>query len=102
MQDDGKDASKTRTKSNKWSLCGIALNVSLHLYYSVPRSICLDNLRKSDNFGGFFGKLAELAYFRHRAVHLTEPVSRADKRDPREISGIQVALGIADVHRLIN
>ena len=25
MQDDGKDASKTRAKSNKWSLCGVAL-----------------------------------------------------------------------------
>ena len=26
MQYDGKDASKTCTKSNKWSLCGVALN----------------------------------------------------------------------------
>ena len=25
MQDDGKYASKTRAKSNKWSLCGVAL-----------------------------------------------------------------------------
>jgi hypothetical protein len=25
VQDDGKDASKTRAKSNKWSLCGVAL-----------------------------------------------------------------------------
>ena len=25
MQYDGKDASKTRTKSKKWSLCGVAL-----------------------------------------------------------------------------
>jgi len=26
VQYDGKDASKTCTKSNKWSLCGVALN----------------------------------------------------------------------------
>ena len=31
MQDDGKDASKTRTKSNKWSLCGVALKVVCEL-----------------------------------------------------------------------
>ena len=30
MQDDGKDASKTRTKSNKWSLCGVTISLSVH------------------------------------------------------------------------
>ena len=34
MQDDGKDASKTRAKSNKWSLCGVAL-ILLLLGYSI-------------------------------------------------------------------
>ena len=30
VQDDGKDASKTRTKSNKWSLCGVTISLSVH------------------------------------------------------------------------
>ena len=34
MQDDGKYASKTRAKSNKWSLCGVAL-ILLLLGYSI-------------------------------------------------------------------
>ena len=43
MQDDGKDASKTRAKSNKWSLCGVALvlystlldKTDIVLYYNI-------------------------------------------------------------------
>ena len=34
VQYDGKDASKTCTKSNKWSLCGVAL-YQLYLYFTT-------------------------------------------------------------------
>ena len=43
MQDDGKYASKTRAKSNKWSLCGVAfilyiiLSASLGLFVSLVK-----------------------------------------------------------------
>ena len=42
MQYDEKDASKTRTKSNKWSLCGVALNSEERLDL-VLGELCADH-----------------------------------------------------------
>ena len=44
MQDDGKDASKTRAKSNIWSLCGVALDLNVNdKLVNVEIQVKIDN-----------------------------------------------------------
>lgn len=59
-------------------------------------------MRKSEQAVRCFRELAEFSDLRHASVHLPEAVSRADKRYPRQVGGIQVALGVADVHRPVD